>query len=443
MCFRLDGINTVFSLALHQEQQYRHLANRGGDTVDIGSNAPTLRAGEGFAGPVAQEQPDATEVQATKKRRGLLKFWKLVTGQLDKRETPETRRSQSRSMDRTLDEPLAPPPPLSYLLNRGSKGHLSTPSLPSAISPSSLSPYATSPPTAPSSLVPSPTSSPRSTGDNSDRKREPSGQEYDDQGGIIEPTVSDYDLRGRPRQPSWATPNSFSPSSPPTSIPAFPTARPRNAAARRDKSLPPLPGESPVEFPNQQRPQTVFTYDPRTMPFDGLLPPDAAFRSAETRRQSFGGLTSRPFGGSQTLPTKGAIARSPNVPSFLAEEKYGEFGMPGQTSRNSLYVPPDKPKKRKSKFGLTSLFGRKSTEQVDPPSVDPLDFGFRNSQDARYMSMYVNENGYASPMSASSHNPASRMSMFSKKNIEELVDQDPEFIAYRYPSSDQRLDLMR
>ncbi|KAI0088005.1 hypothetical protein BDY19DRAFT_906991 [Irpex rosettiformis] len=435
-------------LALHHEQQYRHLANRAGDAVDIGSNAPTLRAAEGFPAPI-QEQSDPTEVQATKKRKGLLKFWKLVTGQLDKREVPENRRSQSRSMDRTLDEPLAPPPPLSYLMNRGSKGHLSTPSLPSAISPSSLSPYATSPPTAPSSLIPSPTSSPRSTGDAADRKqREPLGHEYDEQFAIAEMPNSDYDFRGRTRQPSWGMPSTINPSSPPASALAFPTPRPRNAAVHRDKSLPPLPGESSVDFPYQQRPQTVFTYDPRTMPFEGLAPPDAAFRNAETRRQSFGGVTSRPFGISQTLPTKGAAARARNVPSF-AEEKYAEFGMSGvpsgQMGRNSLYAPPDKPKKRKSKFGLTTLFGRKSTDQVDHPPVDPLDFSLGNSQDTRYMSMYVNENGYASPnpMSTSTHTPAPRMSMFSRKNIEELVDQDPEFIAYRYPSSDQRLDLVR
>ena len=351
-------------------------------------------------------------------------------------------------MDRTLDEPLAPPPPLSYLMNRGSKGHLSTPSLPSAISPSSLSPYATSPPTAPSSLVPSPTSSPRSTGDVADKKqREPSGHEYDEQGAIVEMSSPDYDFRGRARQSSWAMPNMINPSSPPSSAPAFPAPRLRNAVVRRDKSLPPLPGESSVEFPYQQRPQTVFTYDTtRTLPFDGLAPPDAAFRTSETRRQSFGGITSKPFGVSQTLPVKGAAARGRNVPLF-SEEKYAEFGMSGlpsgQINRNSLYVPPEKPKKRKSKFGLTSLFGRKSAEQMDPPSVDPLDFGFRSSQDARYMSMYVNENGYASPMSANSHNPPPRMSMLSKRNLEELVDQDSEFIAYRYPSNDQRLDLMR
>jgi hypothetical protein len=35
------------------------------------------------------------------------------------------------------------------------------------------------------------------------------------------------------------------------------------------------------------------------------------------------------------------------------------------------------------------------------------------------------------------------MSIASRKAIEELVDQDPEFVAYRYPSADQNLTLLR
>jgi hypothetical protein len=378
-----------------------------------------------------------------------LKFWKLVTGQLDKREPGNTRRPHSRSIDRAMDDtPLAPPPPLSYLVNQGSKRHLSTPSLPSALSPSSLSPYATSPPTAPSSLIPSPTSSPRSTGDIPERKhRDPSGTEQDHLGGFSDVSMADYDTRGRPVLNSWTMPSSINHLSSPPSIMTSSSPRPKSVAVRRDKSLPPLPGESSIEFPHQPRPQTVFTYDPRTMPSEGFSPPDAAFRTAETRRQSFSGLTSIP---SQTLPGRRSTSRGLNTASYLAGEKYGEFGVNvpwagAHTGSSTLHVPSDKPKKRKSKFGLTSLFGRKSMEQDDTPSPDPLDVAFRSSQDARYLSMYVNENGYASPLSTSSHTPtpAPRLSMFSKKNIDELVEQDPEFIAYRYPSSGQRLDLVR
>ncbi|KAI0341965.1 hypothetical protein BDW22DRAFT_222378 [Trametopsis cervina] len=446
-------------LALHREQQYLQLANANHDTVDIGSNAPTLRLADGYQAPIPQAE--ATEVQATKKRKGLLKFWKFVTGQMDKRDTASTKRSNSRSLDRTEDDaPLAPPPPLSYLVNQGSRRHLSTPSLPSAASPHTLSPYATSPPTAPSSIIPSPTSSRRSTGDNGERKNsEPSVAEVDEQqSGIPESSYMDSDPRGRATQASWTMPSNTGASSPMSS-----SSRPKSTIGRRDKSLPPLPGESSVEFPYQARPQTVFTYDPQSLPSSALLPPQAGFRLPEARRQSFGGLSSsKPFSGSQTLPIKGVgigLRGQPNVPPFLAEEKYGEFGVPrmslgqwpgAQMSANSLQVPGDRPKKRKSKFGLSSLFGRKSSQSKEEPIpiVDPLDLSFRNSQDMRYMSMYVNENGYASPLSTSSHTPAPasvppRMSIVSKKNLEDLVDQEPEFIAYRYPSNDQRLDLLR
>lgn len=202
----------------------------------------------------------------------------------------------------------------------------------------------------------------------------------------------------------------------------------------------------------EYRPQTMYSYDPRTsITINGLAPPQAPFRTAEARRQSFGGVGSKSFG-AQTVPMKGAFARGQlNVPPFLAEEKYGEFGMSrlslGQWTgaQGSLQVPGEKPKKRKSKFGLASLFGKKSTASDHKDTeVDQVDLsGIRGSHDMRYMSMYVNghENGYASPLSASSH--AARASMVSKKNIEELVEQDPEFIAYRYPSNDQRLDLLR
>jgi len=448
-------------LALHREQQYQQLANLHPDTVDVSSNAPTLRLGDGYPIAAKPEQGLPTDVQANKKRKGLLKFWKLVTGQLDKRDTQLIKRTQSRSLDRAEDDaPLAPPPPLSYLVDQGiSRRHLSTPSLPSATSPHTLSPYTTSPPTAPSSLMPSPTSSRRSTGDNAERKNsEAFNTDQEDRVGPTDSSLPESDSRGRTTQSSWTISSNTSPSSPPTSMNAPSSLRPVSTIGRRDKSLPPLPGESSIEFPFQPRPQTVFTYDPRPMPtapsVNGLLPPDAAFRTAETRRQSFGGISSKPFA-SQTLPIKGAVARGLlNVPPFLAEERDSEFGMsrmsfgqwPGaQMSANSLQIPISTPKKRKSKFGLSSLFSKKPSEPKDVPIVEPLDLSFRNSQDTRYVSMYVNnhENGYASPLSTSSHTPVPRMSVVSKKNLEELVDQEPDFIAYRYPSNDQRLDLLR
>lgn len=190
------------------------------------------------------------------------------------------------------------------------------------------------------------------------------------------------------------------------------------------------------------RPQTVFTYDPRSIQGE-LSPPQAPFRTLETRRQSFGGVSSKPHA-SQTLPVKGALARGQlNVPPFLAEERYGEFGAsrisfgqwPGAGDSPGLQEPADKPKKRKSKFGLSALFGKKSAPEA---TTDPLDFSvFRTSPQVDSHEPTL----VASPLSANSYAP--RMSVMSRKNLDELVDQDSEFIAYRYPSSDQRLDLLR
>jgi len=39
--------------------------------------------------------------------------------------------------------------------------------------------------------------------------------------------------------------------------------------------------------------------------------------------------------------------------------------------------------------------------------------------------------------------PRLSMSLTTRKNLEALVDQSPEFVAYRYPSGDQNLNLLR
>jgi len=58
-------------------------------------------------------------------------------------------------------------------------------------------------------------------------------------------------------------------------------------------------------------------------------------------------------------------------------------------------------------------------------------------------------NGYAtstsrhSTFSSGPLNPNMRMSVTSRKALEELVQQDADLVAYRYPSNDQRLDLLR
>lgn len=170
------------------------------------------------------------------------------------------------------------------------------------------------------------------------------------------------------------------------------------------------------------------------------------------------------------MPARNAAAaygRSGAVPSFLAEERYGDFGAervvhgqwPGaQDGAPSLRTSggSEKIKKRKSRFGLGALFGKKAHDGSGAPvpahansfSTMPNDSGdfsaFRASRsdtpfDGGAGPQNGQSSGHASPMSTSTHAP--RMSGASRKNLEELVEQEPEFIAYRYPSCDQRLDL--
>lgn len=617
--------------------------------VDIGSNAPTLRIGETWPamGPNAdqavglQAQPPAEDSRSTKKPKGFKKIWKIVTKGTSKSSANDANgRNRSKSLERLGnavpllspgpgnedDQPLAPPPPLSYLVGRESGGmssggggmgmmaqgrrHVSTPSLPSTAS-NAFSTYAPSPPTAPSSLVPSPTSSrpgdkdglvgvphvntlPNAAGNVSSSSPNQGqnegfrltsghiGMDMDER--IPSGDSQPEDFRGRTTRSSSRTLSSFNGPVTPGTSPSQQT-RPSSSVLRRDKSLPPLPPESSsVEFPNAPsemmlnnnslrpesgnmrqdiRPQTVFTYAPMTMSPDvpsgngngnGLMPPKAAFRTAEARRQSFGGVGSGPHPAVRSLPARGAMARGQlNVPPFLAEEYqqqgkgggpnnngYAEFGVRGgvgmgmweaRGSQRSLQIPgvgngaggqgaeshlrpqaqqqqlQQGAKKRKSKFGLASLFGKKSANhgiadgshssqqqqpqlllqsqshqqqqqlgqqlqshsQQTPTSpylvnahTLPLGGATMTDSEAEYTayrsshshSVYdaTNMSGYASPSpmsvgsgsfpSHTNQGQGMRQSVASHRNID-LVDQDRDFFAYRYPSSDQRLDLVR
>ncbi|CAL1707138.1 unnamed protein product [Somion occarium] len=448
-------------VALQREEQYLQAHP---EAVDIGSNAPTLRLGDAtWPNPDTSLAPTATRETSqstTKKPKGFKKIWKIVTGTNSKSVAHDS--VHSRSMDRADDDgPLAPPPPLSYLVNRergaSARRHVSTPSLPTSTSPNLSSAYMPSPPTAPSSLVPSPTSSRPSGGDDGLKMNGHVGSDAEHRLPSGDSMLPESDSRGRTTRSSSRTLSSFNGPLTPSSTPS---QRPMSAIVRRDKSLPPLPGESSVEFPNhpmpEARPQTMFTYDPRIFVGtpEGLAPPQAAFRTLDTRRQSFGGVGSQPHLAAYTLPTRGVAARQLNVPPFLAEEKFSEFGASpmamgqwplAQKSQRSLQVPTDpKPKKRKSKFGLSSLFGKKAhgDVQVHDGISDTLEFpGFRISHSDTPYETAGNGNGYGNPMSIHSGH-TQRPSLASKKNIE-LVDQDRDFIAYRYPSTEATLNLMR
>ncbi|KAI0630169.1 hypothetical protein C8Q77DRAFT_1063579 [Trametes polyzona] len=455
-------------VALQQEQSYfaAHPS-----ALDLASNTPTLRAAQSWPRGETSPEPVASTAPTTKKKNGLKKIWKLVTGSS---KNAAKGASQSKSVDRHEDDmPLAPPPPLSYLVDREGAGrrHVSTPSLLSSMSPNQFSQFAPSPPTAPSSALPSPTSSrypvleEKSSGE---AHKEQVKQEIEpdhrisafELGPTNEAGSPDLEARGRTTHSSSKTLSSAGPPTPGTSPPSN---RPQSVMLSRDKSLPPLPGESTIEFPNNSiiegRPQTMYDLlQNSSNPLNrGLAPPQAPFRTPELRRQSFGGMASSPHPAVQSLPARSPYGRGTiNVPPFLAEEKYAEFGASSpsltqwaaQAGKRAM-TTPSKPKQRRSRFGLASLFGKKSSEverdtQVFTPTsapADPLDYNpYRSSaSDQREEPSF---NGYGGPGSAHSSN-APRMSIISKKNIAELVDQDPEFVAYRYPSTEQRLEVLR
>lgn len=411
---------------------------------------------------IPQRRVDKKPEDKPKKRKGLSKIWSLVTGssKLDT-SAPPLDPSLTRSLGRVHDDdyPLAPPPPLSYLVSRGTGDnggsalrHVSTPSLPSSVSPNYPLTSA-SPPTAPSSSLPSPTSlrpviiselsecrkAPPALPDSDGEQPLPVPEEDHSQTSAAQrgvfPTTSEPDLRRRASKLQ---------SSPLPPVPQIPTSvthtnSPPSVAGWRDKLLPPLPGEiqaRPVTLAQGEiRPRTLFSYDMREV--DGgqvLTAPSAPFAQSERRRQSFNGLGNVPSGlVVQTLPARRAGFDS---------EKYAMLG----GSRSAL-VPANtqmQPAKRKSRFGFASLLGRKTSTPAQDPEPVEFPLGRSSGSEARHEAemgmLYGNlmanaEAGQGHPF------PRVSMSLATRKNVESLVDQSPDFVAYRYPSGDQNPPL--
>ncbi|KAJ7045517.1 hypothetical protein C8F04DRAFT_988573 [Mycena alexandri] len=402
-----------------------------------------------------QPAPEKTK----KKKKGFAKIWGIVTGS-SKQQSSDSR-EPSQSYERTEDDtPLAPPPPLSYLVNRGraSDGgrHSSTPSLPSSSPRQGLSSPGMSPPTAPSSILPSPASSRGPDIEIVEQRKSNEEDQYPSDDTIgksqtvgarnVHPVTSEPDMR-RASQ------------SPPPQMPALPigAARPRpdSVMSFRDKSLPPLPMEA-LGRPPDARPRTVMSYTqppPGSGPAHDFVPPQAPFRTTEVRRQSFGGLASRPAVALQTVPVMQPVDFDPRRPFG---PRYDEYGL----SRRSLgrldnvqehpavrNSPAPSTMKRRSRFGLSALLGKKSSQ--NKPEVSMMHEGPQHFPTMRRSGSEGPDevpNGYATT-STSRHSAFSmggpRMSVTSRKALEELVAQDADFVAYRYPSNDQHLDILR
>lgn len=407
--------------------------------------------------------------KAKKKKGGLAKIWRIVTGKNEGQHKDTTHRTVGHDDDLPLD----PPPPLSYLVDRKPNDypsvgrHASTPSLPSAASPKF--PPGMSPPTAPSSILPSPASL-RPSGDIEivDAKSttineglvydEPERQE--DGGRAQGYWKSMHSLTSEPELRSQSIPSL--PSSPyhlaQSNSTGNGTARPPSLS--RDKSLPPLPtGEVPARVLPSDRPQTFYGLDSRALPPGAgpadFLPPQAPFRTDSARRQSFGGTSSRPNLNLQTMPTTQPV-------DFDARRSFGprydEFGISRRSlgrldnvQEKSRATSPHPSSKRKSKFGLSSLLGKKS-EKREPDFVQQenivhqfpsMGFSSYDVQDDATTNHATSTSRHSAFSSGAAANPNLRMSVTSRKALEDLVQQDPEFVAYRYPSNDQRLDLLR
>lgn len=431
MCIQID---IPFSVALQRETYDQKHA-----PIDLGSKAPSLRHSQVW--PSIEPTPELQLQEVPKKKKkGFAKIWGIVTGSKDKGALQSSREINDRpSLDRTEDDlPLAPPPPLSYLVDRGPAARQSTVSLSSVTSPTNIGPV--SPVTSPSSALPSPSSSrpsnvePEIAGEgrklnwgNEDSDRMEIGSDAGNKLAPprnLHPVTSEPDIRRAQLEPlrnpaSYMQPNSMNRQQ----------SRP-SSVFLLDKSLPPLPGEQNQTPPQDARPHTMYTYDHRQIPagarppVEDLAAPRAPFRNVDARRQSFGGMTRPNFATSQTLPPSGNYTREMRRPA----SRYDEFG----TSRRSLaYMEnmPEKqplhsptPTKRKSRFGLSSLLGRKSQmyESDTPPGTLTADFSPRRSaSDPR--DDVVSNGGYTT--SASRHSVGPRMSVMSRKAIEELVEQ--------------------
>ncbi|KAL5528130.1 hypothetical protein ACEPAF_7266 [Sanghuangporus sanghuang] len=98
--------------------------------------------------------------------------------------------------------------------------------------------------------------------------------------------------------------------------------------------------------------------------------------------------------------------------------------------------------KRRSRFELSNLIGK-----ITGRSRTSMNANNNNSASEGRLSVAVSPPG--PPTSESdqhqygSASGASRMSVASRRAIEEFVDQDPKFVAYRYPSVDQNIALLR
>ena len=316
-------------------------------------------------------------------------------------------------------------------------------------------------------------------------------------------------------------------SSPPLTVTANHNKQRPQSMMMIHKSLPPLPpGEIPI--PNPARPMASASL----LPNFGTPPPDMAmlpngdqssiqfgvlnspFRAQgnDGRRSSFGGVTTRPVVqldspplGAQTMQPQRAYRQTGNGMVFndmgyvingTVPIVKGQRSSPQLRPNTSPSTPKsEKSSKRRSRFGLSALLGKKDKDRdyansrngdisvhsqtlsadydyqtMKNPSSDGTGYtngltapNWRFGQPKRPGSssslvivepeMVIGEppsmvlsspSGENAPRSlnATGRQPSHASSMTGKR-VEDLVARDDDFVAYRYPSTDQQLDLPR
>lgn len=256
----------------------------------------------------------------------------------------------------------------------------------------------------------------------------------------VHPTTSEPDIRGQ-----LANDPPPVPQLPPSIAPPL---------LLREKSLPPLPGEAVMardRAVTEVRPRTMHFDDPRSagLGFPSLYAP---IRSIDVRRQSFGGMScSRP--NLQPMPMRSQDR------GFFGPQ-YDEFGLSRRSLGRLEYAekPPvqtlQTPAKRRNNFFI-SLLGKKQARDSQPHSqllqdsnadlvqqFPPMRRSGSGGQEELGLNGYATSTSRHSALSMAGAYPY-RISLASRKALEELVSQDHEFVAYRYPSNDQQLDLLR
>ncbi|KAG8833984.1 hypothetical protein FRC17_009766 [Serendipita sp. 399] len=393
-----------------------------------------------------------------------------------------------------------PPPHVRQTSNPNTQnGYLPPVSHPRSISqPGNMSGGAISPTTAPSSSLPSPTSNRfpwrESTGD--DRRQsviKDLNGELDQQGGGFQESngftpytetngtrlpmsagsaSSEY---GRTLQPLSNNNQSARSPAPSTAILSSSAHSPRPVSSVH-KPLPPPPGE------NSTRPAYI-SPRPSTMmvPEEAFIPPGVPREEGYgNRRESFGGATVRndalPPGAAQALHTTRSI---PAIAYNDRSQPYQEFGGPyenfglapypngtlsdsgGKSKRRSRFLPfLSKKEKDKDKlpFAPQQLNGDFASYggSQSGPLAPPPQFG-HNGRSRSSVSLatpeYVGNNmqGLSAPSFGYTEGgrPMSGYSTFTngqrpnKALIDEIIPRDNDFLAYRYPSTEQPLDLSR